>query len=76
MKFWKDNRLDQEYTVDNRDIITKFLKSKWHTDWEKGELCWPVERRLAAFLSEEYRSTWDFIEDGEDLVDVYFEMTR
>lgn len=53
MKFWKDNRVDQGYDLDESQIVSKFI------DWLKADHrnmeCyngWPLDRTVGLFAME------------------------
>ncbi len=48
MKFWKNNRLDQEFEMHPEKVLDKFLKSKEYRDWLEGH---NFDRSLRIFLT-------------------------
>lgn len=61
MKLWKNNRIDQEWELDDNDIVSRFEASEWSTIEE-----WPTERRLRAFLtSSEHDGLSSVFEEDE-----------
>lgn len=47
MKFWKDNKLNQEWEIHPEEILDKFLDSIYFKQWQEG---YPIDRELPAFL--------------------------
>lgn len=56
MKLWKNNRVDQEWQLDNAEIIRQFKESKWN---KEPYFDWPFERRFLVFIMEDLRSVFD-----------------
>ena len=50
MKMWKENKLDQEWEMDNDDIAIKFWLSKPYRELVAS--CWPLDRAIRAFLTD------------------------
>ena len=48
LRLYKNNRIDKEYTVDFKHIITDYINS----DYQKADL--PFERKFLHYLSEKY----------------------
>ena len=53
MKFWQNNRLDQEHEKHPSDILDEFIVDKEYKLWQEG---YPLDRCLRAFLVEHYGS--------------------
>lgn len=60
LRLYKNNRIDREYTVDFKQIITDYINS----DCQKADL--PFERKFLYYLSEKYSdSSYEPFEEKE-----------
>ena len=51
MKFWKDNRVDQEHEVHASKVLDEFLLSDQFKHWQKGV---NFDRCLRVYISDAY----------------------
>lgn len=58
VKLWKFNRLDEEYTLTQREIIDGFLDSEYATRRH-----WTLDRRLRAYIAFDLESVLDWESD-------------
>ena len=70
MKFWKNNRLDEEFEIHPSEVLDKFLESEHYKNWLEG--C-NFDRCLRGFLTDKdgLSSTFEN-EDYEKLADYIF----
>lgn len=60
MKLWKGNKIDGEWELSNKEIVNKFLESRYGT--LKYLRCFTIERALVYFISAKdgLNSGWEY----------------
>lgn len=67
MMFWRNNRLDAQFTRPVTEVAHQFLASRWAT------VEWPLDRALRAFLGDidgPISAVWDNQADYDHLADL------
>lgn len=68
MKFWKDNKTDQQYEIHQTEITAEFVESQEYKNWLEG---YPLHRCLSEFLEKLGSYEYSEFEELKDYVIKY-----